>query len=491
MSDTDTGSDSALCAWLTRQSSAESVVISAQRRLGGGAVQDNLLLDVTVTGGPMAGEQRWVLRSDARASLAISASRAEEFVLLERAWHHGIRVPEPLWMCEDDSVLGRPFMIMRHVGGEASPRALVARAGDNAFEPLVEALGAELARIHALPLPDDALHQHQETDVVARQLFDFQTRLARLEQPQPVLAWALRWLARHPPAPSRTVLAHNDFRTGNLLIDDGQLEAVLDWEFAGLNDAFADIGWFCAPCWRFGGPGEAGGLGSIEAFLRGYENAGGERPDQKQLDGWIILATLRWAVIALEQSARHDSGVQPDLELALTSHLLPGLELDLLRLIPVDDEVDPTRLRHSANDVGVDGDGQALPGAWEALSTLNEEARDLMEITRQTLKSEIIPALEGEARHSALMVANALSIIARQQYQGESIWHQVRETLSHQLSLPMEPEDPHAAARTLVDEIHRGERDDPDRFEALRHLLREDALARARISQPRAAQAEQ
>lgn len=477
--------DSALSDWLAQQSSAENVVIRAQRRLGGGAVQDNRLLDVMVTGGSMAGEQRWVLRSDASAPLAISASREEEFALFEHAWRHGVRVPEPLWMCHDERVLGRPFMIMRHVEGAASPRELVARADDGALEPLVETLGAELARIHALPLPDQAAHQQGNADEVTRQLADYQARLARLDQPQPVLAWALRWLARHPPTPSRTVLSHNDFRTGNLMVDGDRLEAVLDWEFAGPNDAFADIGWFCAPCWRFGGPGEAGGLGSIEAFLRGYERGGGERPDRGRLDKWIILATLRWAVIALEQGARHDSGVQPDLELALTSHLLPGLELDLLRLIPVDEAVDPARLPRSSE---ADANAQDLSGAWETLSTLNRDARALMEITRQTLKSEVIPALEGDARHSALMVANALSIIARQQYQGVSIWGQVRETLSDQLSLPMEDDSPHAAAQALVNEIHSGERDDPEAFEALRHLLREDALARARISQPRAAQ---
>ncbi|WP_456269780.1 phosphotransferase family protein [Kushneria sp. AK178] len=486
MSDADP--DSALSAWLAQQSGADSVVINARRRLGGGAVQDNRLLEVTVTGGPMEGEQRWVLRSDARAPLAISASRAEEFILLERAWHHGIRVPEPLWMCEDEHVLARPFMIMRHVAGEASPRTLVARAGDGALEPLVEALGAELARIHALTLPANAACQAENTDMVARQLSDFRVRLAQLAEPQPTLAWALRWLERHPPASSGVVLAHNDFRTGNFLIHEGQLAAVLDWEFAGPNAALADIGWFCAPCWRFGSPHEAGGLGSIEAFLRGYERAGGEPVAREQLDGWIILATLRWAIIALEQGARHDSGAQPDLELALTSHLLPGLELDLLRLIPVEDGVDPDSLPRSSERPGDEADETSLPRAWEALSALNNDAQELMEITRQTLKSEVIPALDGEARHSALMVANALSIIARQQYQGVSIWDEVRETLSQQLSQPMDDADSYTGARALVEDIQRGKRDDPEAFEALRHLLREDALARARISQPRAAQ---
>ncbi|MFC0337269.1 Predicted kinase, aminoglycoside phosphotransferase (APT) family [Kushneria avicenniae] len=482
MSDTDP--DSALNAWLAQQAGAEWVTINSQRPLGGGAVQDNRLLQVSVIGGPMKGEQRWVLRSDARAPLAISASREEEFALLKRAWRYGICVPEPLWMCQDNAILGRPFMIMRHVAGVASPRSLVARAGDGGLEPLVEALGAELARIHALPLSDDERQSCDGVNVVSRQLADYQNRLAQIPEPQPTLAWALRWLKRHPPTPSKTVLAHNDFRTGNFLVNDDRLEAVLDWEFAGPNDALADIGWFCAPCWRFASALEAGGLGSIEALVRGYEGAGGERFERDQLDRWIILATLRWAVIALEQGARHDSGMQPDLELALTTHLLPGLELDLLRLIPLEAGVDPALLPESGNEAG----SPTLSGAWGALSALNDDACDLMAITRETLKSEVIPALNGDARHSALMVANALSIIARQQHRGISIWDQVRETLSQQFSLALDGSDSHAGARALVEEIHDGRRDAPELFEALRHLLREDALARARISQPRAAQ---
>jgi hypothetical protein len=42
------------------------------------------------------------------------------------------------------------------------------------------------------------------------------------------------------------------------------------------------------------------------------------------------MATLRWAVIALMQAARHFEGHEASLELALTAHVLPVLELDLL-----------------------------------------------------------------------------------------------------------------------------------------------------------------
>eukprot|EP01035_Chromulina_nebulosa_P049233 gene49233-66860_t len=36
------------------------------------------------------------------------------------------------------------------------------------------------------------------------------------------------------------------------------LTGILDWEFAAWGDPHEDIGWLCARCWRFGGPGEVG-----------------------------------------------------------------------------------------------------------------------------------------------------------------------------------------------------------------------------------------
>ena len=44
------------------------------------------------------------------------------------------------------------------------------------------------------------------------------------------------------------------------------------------------------------------------------------------------MATLRWAIIALQQAERHVSGGETSLELALTAHVVPGLELDLLAM---------------------------------------------------------------------------------------------------------------------------------------------------------------
>jgi aminoglycoside phosphotransferase (APT) family kinase protein len=141
----------------------------------------------------------------------------------------------------------------------------------------------------------------------------------------------LRYLERKAAAPGETVLCHNDFRTGNIMVDEAGITGILDWEFAAWGDPHEDIGWLCAKCWRFGGPGEVGGIGPRAAFHAAYEAQSGRVVDAARVAWWEIAAAIRWAVIAIDQAERHVSGREPSLELALTGHIVPELELDVLR----------------------------------------------------------------------------------------------------------------------------------------------------------------
>ena len=103
----------------------------------------------------------------------------------------------------------------------------------------------------------------------------------------------------------------------------------------------ADIGWFCAKCWRFGANDmAAGGIGSREAFYRAYETASGRRVDPTAVRLWEVMAHLRWAAIALQQCARHGAGGEASLELALTGRIVPDLELEILELLDAAPTVD-------------------------------------------------------------------------------------------------------------------------------------------------------
>jgi aminoglycoside phosphotransferase (APT) family kinase protein len=324
----------ALRDWLCGVSGADDVTLLDLRRLSGGAIQQNWRLQVEIAGGPYSGRQAWVLRIDSPSGIAASRPRDEEFCLLKVAHRAGVAVPEPLFFCGEKALLGRPFFIMRRVEGIAQGYRVV-RADDlgGGRELLAETLGRQLARIHAIRPPHRDLGFLAVPEPGSQALHLIAGLRARLDvqpEPRPVLEWGLRHLERNAPPSRPPVLCHNDFRTGNLMVAPEALTAVLDWEFADWGDRLQDIGWFCARCWRFGSPHEAGGIGSRDAFYGGYEAEAGVAIERALVPYWELMATVRWAVLAADQAQRHLSGAEPSLELALTGHIVPELERDIL-----------------------------------------------------------------------------------------------------------------------------------------------------------------
>ena len=309
-----------------------AVEITDLRRLPGGAIQENWLLDISVADGEWAGDHELVLRLDAASTVAASHGRAEEFLLLKEAHRAGVTVPAPCLLGAGGDILGRPFYVMHRVTGEAAGHRLVKQGP---MEALVRELGRELARIHSITPPREALSFLAVPDVspaldaVAR----YRRYLDDLGAARPALEWGLRWLQRNAPGKSEIVLCHRDFRTGNYMVEDGRLTGILDWEFAGWGEPEEDIAWFCAKCWRFGAVDrEAGGIAPREPFTEAYEEASGRTLDASRVAYWEVMAHVRWAVIACQQAARHLSGAEESLELALTQHVVPELELEVLRL---------------------------------------------------------------------------------------------------------------------------------------------------------------
>lgn len=296
-----------------------------------GAVLRHWLLDFELLGGRFAGAQRWVLRADGLTPLGLGLPRAQEFALQRALFAAGIAVAEPLFMCCDASIIGAPFYAMRFVDGESDGATIVA-AGRN--DRLAEALGAALAKLHALDLvPRLRFLPPPPGDPAAARLAELVRLLSADDEPHPVADWALRWLDRQKPAPARPVLCHGDYRTGNYLVADGKLAAVLDWDFAGWSDPDEDIAWFCAKAWRFGANKlEAGGIAPRAVFYRAYEEAAGRQLDPAPLHYWEVMAALRWLVIALKQRDRFLKQGERSLDLALTGRRVAECEHELLAL---------------------------------------------------------------------------------------------------------------------------------------------------------------
>lgn len=328
----------ALEDFLAEKTGAVAVHVQSASLLSGGAIQENWLLGLRIVGGAHQGELDCVLRSDAPSGVSVSHSRAQEFALLKAAFAAGVTVPEPLWL-GDKSVFGRHFFIMRRANGTAAGYRIVkepALGGDK--EALTARIGEEMARLHSI-VPPRADLGFLKTPVLPPALQgvkEFRAFLDAHHTAFSALEWGIRWLEKNAPVTDALVLAHRDLRTGNYMVDENGLTAVLDWEFAAWSDRLEDLGWFCARCWRFGRfEKEAGGIGSRAALLDGYERVSGIRPDPAAIFFWEVYAHVRWAIIALQQGERHVSGEEPSLELALTAHIVPELELEILRMTGV------------------------------------------------------------------------------------------------------------------------------------------------------------
>jgi aminoglycoside phosphotransferase (APT) family kinase protein len=319
-----------LCEWLAREAGAERVAIDNIAMLGGGAISQNIALDIVIEGGSRAGRHECVLRAASPAGVAASLTKPQEFAVLRAGFEAGMAAPEPLFLCDGAAVFGRPFYIMRRARGIAAGRLIT--KSETPKPGLTRELGRQLALLHGIRLGApglDFLPIPESPGLAAARLY--RQWLGAEASRDPVIAWGLRWLERNALPPGEIVLCHHDFRTGNYLVDGGELTAILDWEFCGWSDPMEDVAWFCCRSWRFARPDlEAGGIGSRADFYDAYQEASGRYVDPARIAFWETSAYLRWAAIAWLQAERHTSGVEPSLEMALTGRMIPEILNDML-----------------------------------------------------------------------------------------------------------------------------------------------------------------
>ena len=162
----------------------------------------------------------------------------DEAALVSAAYGSGVRAPEVVGVLAPEDGLGTGY-VMRRVAGEVSPSAILA----DPPRSLLDDLGRELARIHAVPL---------ERVPAAIPLMDTGAALAGLKArflsyggDRPAIALAIRWCEDHLPGAAAPVLVHGDYRMGNVMVDAEGLAAVLDWELAHRGDAHEDLAFGC------------------------------------------------------------------------------------------------------------------------------------------------------------------------------------------------------------------------------------------------------
>jgi aminoglycoside phosphotransferase (APT) family kinase protein len=254
-------------------------------------------------------------------------SLRDEFEVLRVAREAGVKVPEPIAYLGD--IAGREAFVMERVHGETIGRRIVQRAElEQARNALPLQMAEELARVHSIPC--DRLPVLSDDDPIER----FYRELDLVAEPHPAIELGLLWVRERLPRDRDHVVAHGDFRLGNLAVDPSGLVGILDWEFAHVGDPAEDLAWPLVRAWRFGVDGKRlGGIGEAEPYLARYCELTGRDIPLAELDVWEVFGNVKWAIGALRQSRRHLNGEQRSVELAILGRLAAEMEYELLDLV--------------------------------------------------------------------------------------------------------------------------------------------------------------
>ncbi|MDA2893706.1 phosphotransferase family protein [Mycolicibacterium sp. BiH015] len=225
-------------------------------------------------------------------------------------------------VCDDASVLGRPFYLMGFVDGW-SPMDTHGRwpepfHSDPSLRPgLSYQLAEGIALLSQVDWRAKGLHDLGRPDGFhERQVDRWIGFLERIKKrPLPGLDAATRWLKAHKPLDFIPGLMHGDYQFANVMYRHGapaRMAAIVDWEMGTVGDPKLDLGWM-VQSWpsRTQGANEtegddAGdmtyvdmrGMPSRDDVVAHYAEVSGRQVDD--LDYYLVLAKWKLAIV-LEQ----------------------------------------------------------------------------------------------------------------------------------------------------------------------------------------------
>ncbi|HMO06909.1 MAG TPA: phosphotransferase family protein [Paracoccaceae bacterium] len=199
-----------------------------------------------------------------------------EYRVLTALHPAGVPVPRPILWHDGDVPLGRPFYLMERVAGRIFADTALPGAAQGERAALWRGLAQALAAVHSVRPAEVGLADFGRSgDYFARQLSRWTRALAASPgSADPALrALAARLPPLLPPDDGAVVVAHGDFRMGNLIFapDTPRVAAVLDWELATLGHPLADLAFALIP-WVTA-PAEYGGLLGLDLVALGLPQA--------------------------------------------------------------------------------------------------------------------------------------------------------------------------------------------------------------------------
>jgi aminoglycoside phosphotransferase (APT) family kinase protein len=316
-----------------RLQDATDVRLEAVEHIAVGWSHETWLFDVHWVEAGVPRSQGMCLRRDpGNALLRHLSDLGEQFRVLQCLQATPLPTPTPYWYEGDTAILGAPFLVMEKVPGVCpnpwgrEGRRFYAEAAERGTLPV--SFTETLACLHRLDWQAAGLAflgvpQPGSTDFARREIRKWRELIeVSGHAPEPVLTDLICWLEANAPATDRLALVHGAYRTGNLLINDDRVSAVLDWELQTIGDPMYDVAYVLSDLNREGSE-LLSNLVARDDFYRRYEAATGWTIDAAACQYYQVLYTMRSVAFWMSASGLYASGQSQDIRLARTAWSIP------------------------------------------------------------------------------------------------------------------------------------------------------------------------
>ncbi len=201
----------------------------------------------------------WILRRKPPGRLLPSAHAVErEFRVMQALADSEVPVPRMLGLCEDATVIGTAFYMMKYVDGRVLWDPALPGFDPSERTAHYDEINRVIAALHSVDYQTAGLGDFGKAgQYVQRQTARWGKQyLAGTEGASgaPRIAamdHLMDWLPKHLPTGDETAIAHGDFRLDNLIWhpSEPRILAVLDWELSTLGHPLSDFAYLMM-AWR-------------------------------------------------------------------------------------------------------------------------------------------------------------------------------------------------------------------------------------------------
>ncbi len=235
-------SEAVLTRYFQKIRDDSNVSVRDVRIIPGGFSKSTIFFDLITSGVA----EPLVMRKDMSLPF-MNKTVLNEFPMLQHLYEAGFPVAEPLWLEKSREPCGSPFIISRRVAGTSDFQRW---AGDPVLvKKFSQQLADIMARLHNLDLRQLGFATADAEKSAGEYMREELNRWIELynqkkSRAHPLLDITFAWLSANIPAesfnrPARIV--HGDIGFHNLMFADGEVTAVLDWEFSHFGDPLEDF----------------------------------------------------------------------------------------------------------------------------------------------------------------------------------------------------------------------------------------------------------